>query len=62
VQVFQSTFIPGGDNGEKDVEFYIPERADKKETYKREIRKYSIYMILLVILGIGFFYLVTTAT
>jgi hypothetical protein len=47
---------------EKDVEFYIPNRADKKETYEREIRKYSIYMILLVILGIGFFYLVTTAT
>jgi hypothetical protein len=46
---------------EKDVEFYIPERMERKEIYEREIRKYSLYMIILVVLGIGFFYLVTAA-
>lgn len=45
---------------EKDVEFYLPDRAEKKEGYEKEIRKYSIYMVVLVILGIGFFYLVTS--
>lgn len=43
----------------KDVEFYVPERSKRKELYEQEIKKYSIYMIILVFLGIGFFYLVT---
>jgi hypothetical protein len=44
---------------EKDVEFYMPERSAKKDIYEKEIRKYSIYMVVLVVLGIGFFYIVT---
>jgi hypothetical protein len=44
---------------DKDVEFYLPERASKKASFEKEIRKYSVYMILLVVLGIGFFYFVT---
>ncbi len=45
---------------EKDIEFYLPERKDKKKAYENEIKKYYIYMIVLVMLGISFFYLVTT--
>ncbi|GBE18594.1 MAG TPA: hypothetical protein ENH13_00690 [Euryarchaeota archaeon] len=44
----------------RDVDHYIPERSEKKEAYHSEIMKYSIYMVVLVVLGIGFFYLVTT--
>jgi hypothetical protein len=47
---------------EKDVEFYLPERAEKKESYEKEIKKYSIYMVVLVALGIGFFYLISSIT
>jgi hypothetical protein len=43
----------------KGIEFYIPEQKDKKAAYEKEIKKYYIYMIVLVLLGIGFFYLVT---
>ncbi len=46
---------------EKDVEYYIPERAEKKEEYEGEIKKYSIYMVVLLALALVFFYLVTTA-
>jgi hypothetical protein len=45
---------------EKDVEFYMPERSAKKDTYEKEIKKYSIYMVVLVVLGIGFFYIITS--
>ncbi|MFV2041138.1 MAG: hypothetical protein ACC644_04005 [Candidatus Hydrothermarchaeales archaeon] len=44
----------------RDVEHYIPERSEKKEAYREEIRKYSIYMVVLVVFGIGIFYLITT--
>jgi hypothetical protein len=44
----------------KDIEFYVPEQRDKKAAYEKEIKKYSVYMVALVMLGIGFFYLVTT--
>lgn len=43
----------------KDVDYYIPDRAAKKAGYEQEIRKYSVYMVVLLVLGIGFFYLVT---
>ncbi len=43
----------------KGIEFYIPEHKDKKEAYEKEINKNYINMIVLVLLGIGFFYLVT---
>jgi hypothetical protein len=38
----------------------MPERSAKKDIYEKEIRKYSIYMVVLVVLGIGFFYIVTS--
>lgn len=44
----------------RDVDHYVPERTEKKEAYQDEIRRYSIYMVVLVVIGIGFFYLVTS--
>ena len=44
---------------EKDIEFYMPEQAERKQGYEKEIRRYSFYMVLFLVLGIGFFYLIT---
>ncbi|RMF89215.1 MAG: hypothetical protein D6733_06735 [Methanobacteriota archaeon] len=43
----------------KDADLYLPREAAKKAMYEREIRKYSLYMVLLLVLGILFFYLAT---
>jgi len=44
---------------ERDADYYLPEKAEQKREYEREIRRYSIYMLLLLGIGIVLFYLVT---
>ncbi len=54
-----SRFILREEN--KDVEFYVPGHAKKKAQYEEEIKRYSIYMLVLLLAGVILFYLITRA-
>ncbi|MFQ5974738.1 MAG: hypothetical protein ACE5J5_00275 [Candidatus Hydrothermarchaeales archaeon] len=44
----------------KGIEEYLPHKAGEKAEYKKEIKKYIIRSIVLVIIGIALFYYITT--